>query len=33
LTKGNHDVEQCPLLVAIADGSEEDIKKAHAFCN
>ena len=33
LTRGNHKVEQCPLLVAIAVGSEEDIKTASAFCN
>jgi hypothetical protein len=32
LTRGDHDVEQCPLLVAIAAGSEDDIKKANAFC-
>ena len=32
LTRGDHNALQCPLLMAFATGSEDDIKKAKAFC-
>ena len=32
LTRGDHNAEQCPLLMAFAIGSEDEIKKAQTFC-
>ena len=32
LTKDDHNMEECPLLVAVAAGNEADIQKAKSYC-